>query len=246
MNSKPRVLIADSHQFVADACKQMLEPEYQVAGVVADGRALVRVALQLKPDVIILEVTLPQLSGIDAASQLKHKMPSVKIVFLTATSDVNAVAEAFRSGAAAYVLKLSGATEFINAMRRVMRGESYLSPLIARETIDYLLHQPKRKTVDQTITRREAEILQLLTEGRSMKDTAGILGIAPNTVAFHKYKMMERLGIDTNAGLLQYAMSRHMTPADGVWRVTDSTGTRILPPSGETKLRASCNTAQRR
>src|SRR5580704_3292569 len=138
MNRKTRILIADNHQFVADACKKMLEPEFEVVGVASDGRALLNLALRLKPDGVILEVTLPHLNGIEAVRQLNQKLPTLRIIFLAANSDVNVVAEAFRVGASAYLLKRGGADEFVTAMRRVMRGESYLSPMIARETIDYL------------------------------------------------------------------------------------------------------------
>ena len=222
------MLIADNHKLVTDACKQMLEPQFDVVGAVSDGRALVEAALRLKPDVLVLEIVLPQLNGIDAAEQVKRSLSSVKIVFLTAVSDVEAAAEAFRRGASAYVLKQSGADEFVTAVRNVMRGESYLSPLIARETMQYLLHPPKRGTVGQRLTMREVEVLQLLTEGRSMKEVGAVLDIASNTVAFHKYRMMDKLGIKTSAGLVQYAMNHNMAPRQESWTITDSTGPRLL------------------
>jgi DNA-binding NarL/FixJ family response regulator len=222
-----RLLLADYHKFVADACKQMLEPEFDVVGVVSDGRNFLQACIKLKPDVAILEVTLPQLNGLSAATQIRRSLPSLKLVFLTATSDVNAAAEAFRRGASAYVLKQSSADELIAAIRRVLRGESYLSPLIARETIEYLLRPPKHRTLGQELTSRELEVLQLLTEGRSMKEVAQVLEISVHTVAFHKYKMMGRLGVGTNAGLFQYAMKHYMMPARESWAITDSTGTRL-------------------
>ncbi len=225
---KAQILIADSHKLVADACKQILEPEFEVAGLVSDGRSLVQAAVKLKPEMAILETFLPQLNGIDAAEQIKRAVPSVKLVFLTANLDADAAAEVFRRGASAYVLKQSGAEEFVTAIRTVMRGESYLSPLIARETIEHLLHPPKHQTLGRRLTRREVEVLQLLTEGRSMKQVAAILEIASNTVAFHKYRMMEKLGIDSNAGLFQYAMNHSITPRQESWTITDSAGTRLL------------------
>ena len=221
-----RILIADNHKLVADGCKQMLGPQFNVVGIVTDGRAVVQAALKLKPDVVILEVDLPQLNGLGAAGQIKRYLPSLKMVFLAASSDVDAVAEAFRQGASAYVLKQSGADEFITAVRRVLRGESYLSPLISRETIESLLQPCKHQELGQQLSLREIEVLQLLTEGRSMKQVAGILEVALTTVAFHKYKMMEKLGIDTNAELLQYAMHHHMAPKR--WAVMDSAGTRYM------------------
>ena len=235
MNRKIRLVLADNHQFVTDACRQMLGPEFEVADVAVDGRALVKSAIQLKPDGVILEVALPQLNGIDVARQLKLRVPMLKLIFLSANSDVNVAAEAFRAGASGYVLKRSGAQEFVAAVRRVMRGESYLSPLIARETIDYLLRSPDVTTSRPRITAREAEILQLLAEGSSMKQVAAVLGITSGTVAFHKYKMMERLGIESNAGLIQYAMSMYMTVPQSGWVATRGEQRPFMLPPEETE-----------
>jgi DNA-binding NarL/FixJ family response regulator len=221
MNRKMRLLIADEYRFVADACKQMLEPEFEVIDVVANGRDLVKSVLQFKPDAAILEVALPQLNGIQAARQLKQKLPALRLIFFVANSDVNVAAEAFRAGASAYLLKRSGAEEFVAAIRRVMRGESYLSPMIARQTIDYILRSSVLAKPDREITTRQSEILQLLAEGSSMKQVAAILGISSGTVAFHKYRMMERLGIENNAGLIQYAMKTNMTSSPAIWAFTD-------------------------
>jgi DNA-binding NarL/FixJ family response regulator len=226
-----RILIADNLKLVADGCKQMLEPEFNVIGIVTNGRALVQTALKLKPNVVILEVDLPQLNGLGAAGQIKRNLPSLKVVFLAASSDVNAAAAAFQWGASAYVLKQSDGDELITAVRRVLRGESYLSPLIARETIECLLQPAKHQTLGQQLTLREIEVLQLLAEGRSMKEVAHVLEIASRTVAFHKYKMMEKLGIRTNAGLFQYAMKHYMTHIQGSWVVTDSHGVRLMEAS---------------
>jgi DNA-binding NarL/FixJ family response regulator len=209
----------------------MLEPEFDVVGIVSDGRALVQMALRLKPDLVILEIALPQLNGLGAAERIKRNLPSLKIVFLAANSDVRIAAEAFRLGASAYVLKQSGSEEFLTAVRRVLRGASYLSPLIARETIEYLLHPGKHQTVGRKLTLREVEVLQLLSEGRSMKEVGQILEIASRTVAFHKYRVMEKLGINTNAELLQYAMKHYMIPLRERWSITDSTGTRLAKAS---------------
>jgi len=235
MNSRLRLLIADSHQFVADACKQMLEPEFEVVNIAADGRALVKSTLQFKPDGVLLEVNLPRLNGIEAARQIKQKLSTLTLIFFTANSDVNVAAEAFRSGASAYLLKRSGAEEFLAAIRRVMRGESYLSPVIARETIDYILRTSSLEKSGRKITAREAEVLQLLTEGSSMKQVAAILGISTSSVAFHKYKMMEKLGIESNAELIQYAMRTHFAPPQVSWTVTDSAGTRFRQVPEETR-----------
>jgi DNA-binding NarL/FixJ family response regulator len=209
--SGARLLIADDHKLLAEACKSLLEPEFQVVGVVTDGRTLVKVAATLNPDVVILDIGMPHLNGLDAAEQIKHKMPSVKLVFLTMNMAADVAAEAFRRGASAYVLKHSAAEELLTAIRKVVQGESYLSPLIARETVTFLLNQGKSPTEEKRITKRQTEILQLLAEGMSMKEVANVLDLKPGTVAFHKYRMMEALGVKTNAELLEYAIKRQMT-----------------------------------
>jgi DNA-binding NarL/FixJ family response regulator len=206
-----RLLIADDHQLMAEACKSLLEPQYQVVGIVTDGRSLIEAALALKPDVILLDIAMPQLNGLDAGEQIRHKLPAVKLVFVTMNATTEVAAEAFRRGASAYVLKQSAAEELVTAIRKVVRGESYLSPLIARETVTFLLNKGKTRTESKRITKRQSEILQLLAEGNSMKEVANILDLKPGTVAFHKYRMMETLGIKTNAQLLEYAIKRQMT-----------------------------------
>lgn len=208
-----RLLIADDHLLLAEACKAMLEPLYEVVGIVTDGRALVKAAVSLKPDVILLDIGMPHLNGLDAGEQIKHKLPDVKLVFITMNTASDVAAEAFRRGASGYVLKHSAAEELVTAIRKVVQGESYLSPLIARETVTFLLNQGKATPEPKRITRRQSEILQLLAEGMSMKEVANILELKPGTVAFHKYRMMESLGIKSNAQLLEYAIKRQMTSA---------------------------------
>lgn len=211
MNRKPsaRVLIADDHRLVAETCKSTLEPEFEVVGVVTDGRALVRAAASLKPDIVLLDIAMPQLNGLDAGERIKSEMPKVKLVFLTMNSGPEVAAEAFRRGASAYVLKQSAAEELLTALRKVLRGESYLSPLITRETVTHLLNRPT-ETGEKEITTRQSEILQLLAEGKSMKEVAAILDLKAGTIAFHKYRMMQTLGLKTNAELLEYAIKRRM------------------------------------
>ena len=215
MERKPsaRLLIADDHRLLAEACKNLLEPEFEVVDVVTDGRSLVTSALARKPQVIVLDIAMPRLNGLDAGEQIKQKLPSVKLVFLTMNSAADVAAEAFRRGASAYVLKQSAAEELLIAIRKVVQGESYLSPLIARETVTFLLNQGKPRGTEKRITKRQSEILQLLAEGMSMKEVASVLELKPGTVAFHKYRMMETLGVRTNAELLEYAIKRQMTSA---------------------------------
>lgn len=207
--TRARLVIADDHRLLAEACCRLLEPEFQVVAVVTDGRALVEAALTLKPDAVIVDIAMPRLNGLDAAEQIKHQVPAVKVVFLTMTMDADLAAEAFRRGASAYVLKHSGADELVIATRKALNGQSYLSSLIARETLTFILNQGKPYEGRKRLTRRQSEVLQLLAEGMSMKETASVLGLTTGTVAFHKYQMMATLGIKTNAELLRYAINRH-------------------------------------
>ncbi|MGB8769046.1 MAG: response regulator transcription factor [Candidatus Korobacteraceae bacterium] len=224
MDRKTRLLIADTHILFAEACQHMLEPEFEVVGIVTEGRSLIEAARALKPDIVVLEVSLPQLNGLEAAAQIKRRLPRIKLVFTTANLDPEVAAEAFRQGSSGYVPKQSRSEELVTAIRTVARGQSYLSSLITRETIAHLLHRPSREAFEKHMTPRQTEILQLLAEGRTMKDAARILNIKPGTVAFHKYNMMASLGIETNAGLIQYAMRNHIPPLQGSWPVSDHAG----------------------
>jgi DNA-binding NarL/FixJ family response regulator len=154
---------------------------------------------------------MPQLNGLDAAVQVKHKLPRVKLVFLTMNMAADVAAEAFHRGASAYVPKQSAGDELLLAVRKVQQGLSYLSPLVAQETVMYLQRKQNLLSEEKPITQRQSEVLQLLAEGKSMKEVANIIDIAPGTVAFHKYRMMEALNIKTNAALLEYAIKRQMT-----------------------------------
>jgi DNA-binding NarL/FixJ family response regulator len=205
-----RILIADDHQLLADACKNLLEPEFLVVGIVTDGRDLIDAVATLKPNIILLDIYMPRLNGLDAGELVKKRNPAIKLVFLTMTLAADVAAEAFRRGASGYVLKQSAGTELLLAVRKVNRGESYLSPLVAKETVTFLLNKGLPLAEEKRITRRQSEILQLLAEGLSMKQVASVIDIKPGTVAFHKYRMMETLNISTNAELLGYALKHQM------------------------------------
>jgi DNA-binding NarL/FixJ family response regulator len=213
MDRRPdaRLLVADDHKLLAEACRSILEPQYHVVRIVTDGHALLEAAFTLRPDVIVLDIAMPGLNGLDAGEQIKRKLPLVKLVFLTMTSTAEMAAEAFRRGASAYVLKQTAAAELLIAIRNAIRGESYLSPLVPRDTVNYLLNQPKPS--NKRITSRQNEVLQLLAEGMSMKEVAYKLNIKPGTVAFQKYRMMETLGVTTNAELLRYAIQHSLASA---------------------------------
>jgi len=206
-----RILIADDHRLLAEACKTLLEPEFEVVGIVTDGRSLLKAATEMKPDVIILDIGMPHLNGLDAGEQIHERAPRIALIYLTMNAKPDVAAEAFRRGASGYVLKQSASEELLMAVRKAVQGASYLSPMIAKETVTFLITQGKRRGEEDHITKRQSEILQLLAEGMSMKEVGGVLDLKPGTVAFHKYRMMESLGIKTNAELLNYAIKRRMT-----------------------------------
>jgi DNA-binding NarL/FixJ family response regulator len=212
MERKPvaRILIADDHRLLAEACKSLLEPEFQVVGIVTDGRSLLKAAAAMRPDVIILDIAMPHLNGLDAGDQINRDMPRTALIYLTMSTEPNMAAEAFRRGASGYVLKQSASDELLIAVRRAVQGASYLSTMIAKETVTFLINQGKQQGGEERTTPRQTEILQLLAEGKSMKEVAAELDLKPGTVAFHKYRMMENLGVKTNAELLEYALKRRM------------------------------------
>jgi len=204
----PRVLLADDHALLLGAFEKLLTPDCNIVGQVSDGRALIAAAQRLKPDVIVLDITMPGLNGLDAGRLVKQQLPGVKLVFLTMNEDADLAAEAFRAGASAYVLKRSPPSELTTAIREVMRGRTYITPLIAGGLVGSLLGGDERRTED--LTSRQREVLQLLAEGRSMKEIAGLLNVTHRTVAFHKYRMMERLKVKSTAELVQYAVRHHI------------------------------------
>jgi DNA-binding NarL/FixJ family response regulator len=209
--NRPRILIADDHTLVAELCKALLEPEFDVVGIVNDGRALVQAAADLKPDVVVVDIAMPVLNGLDAGQQVKQMLPAVKLVYLTMNPDPELVAEAFRRKASGYLLKTCAASEMVVAIREALRGKSYLSPTISRDAVDYSRWQHKKLVEDaQRLTARQREVLQLLAEGKVMKEVGSILNMTTRTVAFHKYRIMDALGAKSNAELVRYAVRTHM------------------------------------
>jgi DNA-binding NarL/FixJ family response regulator len=205
----PRVLLADDHALLLGAFEKLLAGECNIIGQVSDGRALLAAAEQLRPDLIVLDISMPLLNGLEAGRQIKQKLPDTKLVFLTMNEDSDLAAEAFRSGASAYLLKRSAASELATAIRAVMQGRSYVTPLVTAGLVGSLMHVAEQKP-DQKLTSRQHEVLQLLAEGRSMKEIATVLDLTPRTVAFHKYRMMEQLNVRTTAELIQYAVKHHI------------------------------------
>jgi DNA-binding NarL/FixJ family response regulator len=206
---RPRVLLADDHALLLGAFTKLLAEECDVVGQASDGRALVAAAEKLKPDVIVLDIQMPLLNGLEAARQIKQQRRDTKLVFLTISEDPELAADAFRSGASAYLLKGSAASELTIAIREVMQGRSYVTPLVTEGLVGSLMHA-REHTPAQELTPRQREILQLLAEGRSMKEVASILNITPKTIAFHKYRMMEQLRVKSTAELIQYAVKHHI------------------------------------
>jgi DNA-binding NarL/FixJ family response regulator len=202
---RPRVLLADDHQMLVDALKNLLEHSFEVVGTVNNGRALLEAASALQPDVIVLDIAMPQLNGLDAARRVKRITPDAKLVFLTMHEDPYLAEEAFRAGASAFLLKQAAAFELTDAIEKVLKGDSYLTPLSANGQDENLLMKPKAHEKAAELTLRQREVVQLLAEGHYMKEVAGILNITKRTVA-HKYNSMKLLQLKTNAELVQYAL----------------------------------------
>ncbi len=206
---RPRVLLADDHSLVLGAFENLLSGECDIVGQVADGRALIDAAEKLKPDVIVLDIGMPLLNGLEAGRQIKRRLREVKLVFLTMHEDADLAADAFRSGASAYLLKRSAASELVTAIREVMQGRSYVTPLITAGLVGSLLNVDEQKPAPE-LTPRQREVLQLLAEGRSMKEVGNLLNLTARTVAFHKYRIMDQLKVKSTAELIQYAVRHHI------------------------------------
>jgi DNA-binding NarL/FixJ family response regulator len=203
---RPRVLLADDHLMLLDALKGLLEPTYSVVGLVIDGRALLKAAEQLKPDIVVLDIAMPKLNGLDAGRQLKELMPGVKLIFMTMNEDPYLVGEAFRAGASAFLLKQAAGLELNEAIQQVLKGGSYVTPSSAKGLDKISLREPQNREHTPEPTPRQREVIQLLAEGRTMKEVARLLYITPRTVAAHKYSVMELLQLESTAELVQYAI----------------------------------------
>jgi DNA-binding NarL/FixJ family response regulator len=202
-----RVLLADDHKIVLDGLRSLLEDDFELVGTVEDGRALVSAAEQLRPDVIVVDVSMPLLNGIEAVRQIKEHNPRIHVVFLTMHPDVTYAVRAFEVGASGYVLKHSAASDLITAIREAHRGRTYVSPVIAGELMEKLKQEASREQEPaRKLSPRQREVLQLFAEGYSAKEIATMLNISPRTVEFHKYRIMEALAVKTSAELVQYAI----------------------------------------
>jgi len=206
--SRPRVLLADDHKIVTEGLKGLLEPEFELVGTVEDGRALLAAAEKLRPDVIVADISMPLLNGIDSVRQIKKVHDEIKVVFLTMHPDVTYAVSAFEAGASGYVLKHSAPTELVTAIRSALRGKTFVTPLLAGEFMQRTKERATRRDESTRLTERQREILQLLAEGKSAKEIATVLNISSRTVEFHKYRIMKDLGLKSAAELVHYAV-RH-------------------------------------
>lgn len=204
---RPRILIADDHLLVAELCRKLLENDFDVVGIVSNGRELVSAALTLKPHAAVVDIAMPVLSGIDAGRQVKRLLPSIKLLYLTMTHDEELAVELLHQGASGYLVKTCASSELVTAIREILRGNHYLSSELSRERLD---HCRWEKRYTQQVSERQRDVLRLLAEGKQMKEVGDILNITSRTVAFHKYKAMEALGISNNADLIRYAVREHL------------------------------------
>jgi len=252
--ARPRVLLADDHALIVEDLAQLLAAECDIVGTVGDGQTLVTEAERLKPDVVVVDVMMPVMSGLDAARELKRQLPRTRIVCLTMNQDPDVAKEALRIGVSGFVLKHSAACELMTAIRAVIGGRSYVTPRVTRDLVDvcatHTLDTPKRST----ITPRQREILQLLAGGHSMKQAAAVLHITPRTVAFHKYQMMAQLRITSTAELIQFAIRQHIVGllvllslgAGGLNPIAFATTMAAQPGAARELYVASSSTAGRR
>lgn len=204
---RPRVLLADDHMLVIDGLRRILEPECEVVGAVEDGRSLLKAAERLKPDIVLLDISMPLLNGVEAARTLRKTVPAAKLIFVTMHADATYVTGAFRAGASGYVLKRCASMELVSAIHEVLQGRAYITPLIRRDVLGDAPGWPVHPgEASGELTERQREVVQLVAEGHSVKKIAAILNISGKTVTFHKSNVMRRLGIRSTAELTKYAL----------------------------------------
>jgi DNA-binding NarL/FixJ family response regulator len=205
--SRPRVLLADDHPVVGEGLKRMLADDFELVGVVEDGRALVAAAKKLQPDVIVADISMPHLNGIDAMVRLKKDNPAIKVVFLTMHQEPAYARRALEAGASGFVVKHSAPAELVMAIQAALKGQTFITPALAGQVLQQARNEPEEaKSAGQLLTPRQREILQLLGQGKSAKEIATALAISARTVEFHKYQMMETHGLHNNAELIHFAI----------------------------------------
>ena len=205
--AKPRLLLVDDHELFLDGLRKLLEPDFELVGSARDGRSAVEMFKELQPDLLLLDVALPLLNGIEAARQVKHNAAEARILFVTMHTDPIYIEEAFRAGGSGYVIKQAAARELREAIATVLSGRYYLSPMIANKTaVPFQTTRNPTGLFGGRLTPRQREVLQLIAEGKSIKEIAQILKISPRTVEFHKNGIMQELGFRTTAELTRYAL----------------------------------------
>ena len=204
--ARTRVVLADDHAVVAQGLSELLKDSFDLLEVVHDGHALLDAADRLRPDVVVTDISMPLLNGLEAIRQIRARHPEIKIVVLTMHADTQTAVSAFRAGAQGYVVKVSPEQEFTEAIEQVAQGRAYISPLVAKELIDVLLEAGNAGPERARLTVRQREVLQLIAEGKTMKEVASVLKISPRTAESHKYEIMQVLGVDNTAALVQYAV----------------------------------------
>lgn len=209
---KPKIVLADDHRILVDAISQLIEPEFDCVGVFDDSQQLVAEVGSLKPDVVVLDVGMPKLNGFAAGAEIKKLLPKTRLIYLTMYCDRDSAGEAFKLGAHGYVLKSAAGKELITAIREVIRGGYYASPVLTEGMVGSFVQNFRKMDSRSGVTPRQMEVLQLLGEGLSMKEVASTLNISSRTVAFHKYTIMDRLELKSNAELLSYAFSKLPSP----------------------------------
>ena len=212
--SKPRVLLADDHALVLEGFKKLLEEHCEVVGSVEDGRALLDAAERLQPDIVVLDISMPKLNGLDAARRLRKMVPRPRLIFVTVHADQDYVTQAFKAGASAYLLKRSAGSELVQAIDAVKNDNYYITSLIAKDFVQAAIADTTHDTGGQDrLPMRQREILQLVAEGLTLKEIAATLGLSPKTIEYHKAKLMEQLGLHTTAELTKYALAHGLTPS---------------------------------
>ncbi|OGW47380.1 MAG: DNA-binding response regulator [Nitrospirae bacterium RBG_19FT_COMBO_58_9] len=213
--SRPRVLLADDHTLVLDGFRKLLEDRCEIVGVAEDGRTLLRMAQELQPDIVTLDISMPQLNGVDAARKLKKLLPRTKLIFVTMHADSAYVNEAFKAGASGYLLKRSAGSELLQAIQSAMDGKCYVTPLVAKGLVKSIVAGGRPAVLeDELLTSRQREVLQLVAEGMTVKEIASALNISPKTVEFHKSQIMTQLDRHTTAELTKYALVHGLIASD--------------------------------